>query len=473
VVFWIAMAILFVQREVLVPKAESTEAEAANEPTDTWMGIFLPGDVRIGFINMRTLPTARDGRAGTRYHLTAQVRMTLLSFETEFTASGSAWAPHEGAGTAFDLRLRSAGHDIRVEGTMGDGLLDATLHTGGDTFPLQFPVDEGLFLAGGKTVNVPDLEVGEEAFIDTFDPATLSAGRARVECVGAETIEVGGVPIDTKIITTTMNAVSSRAWIDSNQEVVKAETPFGMTLKRITPEEALEPLDSSDGSDLIDMLAVRPSGKRPFRGAGRMTFVLSGPSEESRPPSDDTQLRGDAGRYAIVVPSVAGEGLELRESPEHLASDLLVQAGHPRIREAALAIVGEEKDRWQAAQRIYEWVFDSIEKRAVFSVPSALEVLDSREGDCNEHTVLYAALARAVGIPTRIAIGVVWSGDMDGFYYHAWPEVLLDRWIWIDPTLGQPIADATHIKLLTGNIKKWFQLFPYLGQLEIEVLDVE
>ncbi len=109
----------------------------------------------------------------------------------------------------------------------------------------------------------------------------------------------------------------------------------------------------------------------------------------------------------------------------------------------------------------------------MISIPSALEVLEQRRGDCNEHTVLFTALARAAGLPTRIAIGIVWSDELEGFYYHAWPEVHLGDWIWMDPTLGQPVADATHIKLLNGGIASWPSLLPYLGRLEVEVLDVE
>ncbi|HQE84349.1 MAG TPA: transglutaminase-like domain-containing protein, partial [Candidatus Hydrogenedentes bacterium] len=109
----------------------------------------------------------------------------------------------------------------------------------------------------------------------------------------------------------------------------------------------------------------------------------------------------------------------------------------------------------------------------VLSIPSALEVLKSRVGDCNEHTVLFAALARSVDIPTRIALGVVWSEELDGFYYHAWPEVFVGEWLWMDPTLGQTVADATHVKLLTGDIERWPRLLPFLGKLRIEVTEVD
>jgi hypothetical protein len=42
----------------------------------------------------------------------------------------------------------------------------------------------------------------------------------------------------------------------------------------------------------------------------------------------------------------------------------------------------------------------------------------------------------------------------------------------MEPTLGQPIADATHVKLLTGDIERWPRLLAFLGKLRIEVLEV-
>ena len=57
------------------------------------------------------------------------------------------------------------------------------------------------------------------------------------------------------------------------------------------------------------------------------------------------------------------------------------------------------------------------------SIPNALEVLQSKKGDCNEHTVLFNAFARAAGIPAKTVVGVVYLRG--AFYYHAWSEVWL------------------------------------------------
>ena len=87
--------------------------------------------------------------------------------------------------------------------------------------------------------------------------------------------------------------------------------------------------------------------------------------------------------------------------------------------------------------------------------------------------MLFTALARAANLPTRIAIGLVWSDDLGAFYYHAWPEIYIDGWLWMDPTLGQPLADATHIKLLNGGIESWMGILPLNNQLEIEILEID
>jgi transglutaminase-like putative cysteine protease len=96
-------------------------------------------------------------------------------------------------------------------------------------------------------------------------------------------------------------------------------------------------------------------------------------------------------------------------------------------------------------QKICEWVYQNIEKRPVLSVSNALETLENRMGDCNEHAVLFAAFARAAGIPARIEIGLLHLRGR--FYYHAWNSVFMGRWVTVDSLMNQIPADVTHISL--------------------------
>jgi hypothetical protein len=100
-------------------------------------------------------------------------------------------------------------------------------------------------------------------------------------------------------------------------------------------------------------------------------------------------------------------------------------------------------------------------------------VLLRREGDCNEHTYLAVALARAVGIPARITVGIVCHEG--AFYYHAWPafHVGAAGWLETDPTFGQDRVDATHIALLQGELQSQAELTRVFGRLRVEVVEVE
>jgi transglutaminase-like putative cysteine protease len=136
----------------------------------------------------------------------------------------------------------------------------------------------------------------------------------------------------------------------------------------------------------------------------------------------------------------------------------------------AREIAGGERDPARVARLLNDWVYEALEKDITLSVPSALQVLESRQGDCNEHTVLYVALARALGLPARTAVGLV---SVNGrFYYHAWPEVWLnDGWLAVDPTLGQFPADATHLRFLIGDLVRQLELVRLIGRLELDVVE--
>jgi hypothetical protein len=111
------------------------------------------------------------------------------------------------------------------------------------------------------------------------------------------------------------------------------------------------------------------------------------------------------------------------------------------------------------------------------SLPSAREVLRTRVGDCNEHTVLYVAMARSLGIPSRIAVGLVYLHG--AFYYHAWPEVYLEGppgrglWVPVDPTLNEFPADATHVRLARGGLDRQAAIIPLIGHIKMAILEAQ
>jgi len=132
-------------------------------------------------------------------------------------------------------------------------------------------------------------------------------------------------------------------------------------------------------------------------------------------------------------------------------------------------IIGDERDALKAAALIHGWVYRTIEKKPALSIPSALDVLRLKVGDCNEHATLFVALCRAAGIPCKLCAGIVYN--QGSFYYHAWSEFYAGRWVSADPTLDQLPADATHIRLIEGGLDRQLEIIRLIGALKVEVVE--
>jgi transglutaminase-like putative cysteine protease len=163
------------------------------------------------------------------------------------------------------------------------------------------------------------------------------------------------------------------------------------------------------------------------------------------------------------VPASVPLGRVDRAVAAYLAPAPFIESDDAAVVAAARRIVGTEADAAAAARALVAWVNEHLEKAPSVTVPSAREVLAARRGDCNEHAVLLTALARATGIPARVVAGAMYLED--GFYYHAWTELWLGRWVSADAVFRQLPADATHVKLLEGGPERHVALAALVGQL--------
>jgi hypothetical protein len=499
--FWLTMTGLLVWREgVLWPVVgleprsgrpdradgpEHSEYSEHSEPVvtgDTWLGLFVGAGEqrrRVGAVHLLEGPEERRGVRGQVLRMTLTADLELFARTTELRLAGMLWRADDLDLAELELRVSSGEATFGAEAEVEGGRLRGTVVSAGESLPLDLPVPTQITLSGGlgTSLVLPRLEVGEVARVETLDPLTLRTTTATVRALRREQIVIAGEPVDALALLVDAGGFETRAWVDLEGEVLRASTPLGLELERISAVQALEPLEASAGGpaeDLLRLNAVSPTGPRPRRGVRALT--LRATSRGGAPvelPTDSVQQAAAEG--AIRIEPTAGQRSDPPPLLADLGADAFVQSAHPDIVERARAIVaGVGPSPTARAEAIHDWVHQRIDKVPVLSIPSALDVLATRQGDCNEHAVLFTALARAVDLPTRIAIGLVWSDELDGFYYHAWPEVHLDgAWRWMDPTLGQRTADATHVKLLNGGIEAWTGILPTLGALEIEVLGIE
>ncbi len=166
---------------------------------------------------------------------------------------------------------------------------------------------------------------------------------------------------------------------------------------------------------------------------------------------------------------------------EYLAANSLLQTLDPAVQELARQVTEGAPQSPQRAVALERFVYRTIKKKNFSqALASAAEVAKSPEGDCTEHAVLLAALARASGIPARVALGLVYLEAMQGFAFHMWTEVYLaGHWLPLDATLGQGSIDVTHLKLADSSLADgatynvFLRVVQVVGQLEIELQRAE
>jgi Transglutaminase-like superfamily len=168
-------------------------------------------------------------------------------------------------------------------------------------------------------------------------------------------------------------------------------------------------------------------------------------------------------------------------SPEDRAANNLIQCDDPQVVAMANSVLPAETDQRTLAVALEKLVHEAVKlKNFSQAFATAAEVARNPEGDCTEHAVLLAALARARGIPARVAIGLVYQPATQSFAYHMWNELWVgDHWLPLDATLGRGEIGAAHLKLSDSNLAGaqayscFLPVAQVIGQIKIEILDVE
>ncbi len=106
-----------------------------------------------------------------------------------------------------------------------------------------------------------------------------------------------------------------------------------------------------------------------------------------------------------------------------------IQSKDARILRTAKRITSKETDTLEMAHIINRWVFTSMRKDPYIQITRSIDVLRNMKGGWDEHTKLFTALTRSIGIPTRILTGFVY--DDKCFRYHSWPSVFSNG-VWHD-----------------------------------------
>jgi hypothetical protein len=468
---WLVMLGLLIHRSYIRPASVIALDVITDEGVragDEWFGIYQQGR-KIGYAHTQVAPE------GPAYHLFEESEIDILAMETvqRVRTVINSYASRNFLLQYFDFTMQSSLTNMQIKGAVvkKDLVLDIT--TGGQTRKERIRLKEPPYLSPNvkPALILMGLETGRTYRFPLFNPLTMNTDDALITVEAKDTIKVGDREVPVYRLKESLQGMVTTSWINEEGETIKEVSPLGYMILR---ESAVEAKKLDKLGPAVDIIALTMIPSDPVPDSDRTTYLrarlanvplrgfqLDGDRQTLK---DETlEIRAEKPRAPYRLPSSDGNLMEfLRPSP-------FVQSDDPAIKNQAARILAGESDAAAAAKKLNDWVYTAIRKQPVVSIPSAVEVLKQKVGDCNEHTALYAALARSVGLPTRMAAGIVYMEN--GFYYHAWPEVWLGAWIAVDPTLDQFPADATHIRFTTGNLDRQMELMQLVGKLRVEVLE--
>ena len=475
VIGWIVAMAALVDRSYLRASA-NLGADLARYGSDAqWHGVYYRGE-KIGFTVRQTLPSGD----GFEVQEDGRLQMSLLGATTFTRVRTTARLDKDFQLQSFDFLLDPGTGPLEITGVLSGLTLDLAIKSDAGTRRERRTLTEPPVLGAtiGRRLAAAGLKPGARYQWMVLDPATLQNAPLTARVGERRLVESATRRRDVPAFEVTVEFAGLRttSWVTDTGEVVREESPLGLITVRETPEAARTIAVTARGrTDLLAEAAIvprmqdridEPRDVRMIRmrleGADLSAFQLAGVNQqfsgnvvEIRDPQD-------------LRPSAADP-----EAARYLAAERFIESDDAAIVAEAQAAVARVEGARARAERLVRYVNGLLEKKPTVSLPSAREVLRTKVGDCNEHTVLYVAMARALGIPARIATGVAFTRG--AFYYHAWPEVYVDTGLWlpVDPTFNQFPADATHLRFATGGLEKQAAILPLIGKLQVTVLALE
>lgn len=449
-----------------------------------WMAIYFEGR-KIGYAMTSIAKMTDEVTNEVTYSFLQRSYMDLRVGDSrqKITLISTAKANTDFSLKSFEANVISGIHQMNISGKIKGEELHLNFISSGRENKTVIPVDENVQLpiTLEPYLATHGLETGKVYTMKVFDPMTASASPARIEVEKEDRIYVGGKRYIARKINVKYREMETTIWIDYDGRTLREVSPMGFKMIMVSEEDARRGIRTGgDPVDVLTVYSIKPAQPIPNpRELRQFKARIDGITAEglSLESGNQTLHSTDPIILEVVQPDLS----QIRSQPiSQLASQVdstwlagtpFIQINDDKIKAQAAAIIGDETDALKAATKLQEWVYANIKKAFTMSIPSAVEVLDTLEGDCNEHTTLYTALARAAGIPARMCVGMAYVDD--GFYYHAWPEVFIGEWLALDPTFGQNAVDATHLKFLEGDLDKQFDLGRVVGKVDLEILEMD
>jgi hypothetical protein len=473
VITWMLVMGVLVQRTYFNAAESYINANRAGHqlrPREEWMGIYWEND-KVGY----TVSKIKKAFKGYEIHEQGIMDLTVMGTPQRIDTQVTSQVDNAFMLKSFEFRMFSNLFSFQAKGKIKGNELRMDLLSGGSVKQSVIPLREIPCLASSlKPMMLADgLIVGKKLSYNVFDPSTMSTTPVEVLVEGIEEVALRDKRIECYRLKSTFKGIALRSWIDEDGSTIKEESPLGLMLLKESKADALTENWGETTKDLIAASAIPTNRPIMITDPSYLKVRIQNINLEEFDLSSLRQKRSDdvleitreklSGLTTYNIPYPQGD------MKPYLKPTAFLQSTDKTLVEKAQEIVASERDALEAATLIKEWVYRTIEKKPTLSIPSALDVLKVKVGDCNEHATLFVALCRAVGIPSKLCAGIVYN--QGSFYYHAWADVFVGRWMSVDPTMDQLPVDATHIRFVEGGLDKQLEIIKLIGVVKLEVME--
>lgn len=441
--------------------------------------VYSIADVPVGYVSEATSEArAAGGAAGFRTQTVVFARLVRLgsSLEMRFDSSAVETAEGELASLTYEALLSKEPSrlEARVEG---------------DRIRILAPPQERSVERGSAPILGPVAIARRSAEIlratgavldySIFSPElqrvvrvrrTVLAAADRVACNGATALKVEetveGLPAPRTV------------WLDREGAPVADSTPgpFGAMESCLSTREAALAARGELPADLYERTVARSNYRLADASAVDRIVLRITPRDPARKLPDFNRHNQTAAGGTVEIRRPAKGPGQAVFAAEDLAANSLVQSDDPAIVETAKGLAAA--DSWSTALALTRWVAENMTFDTGIVQAPAAELMRDRKGTCMGYATLLAALARAAGIPSRIALGYVYYGGIWGG--HAWTELWIDgSWLPFDAAVYAPgVASATRLAVGASHFADGggdlnAALGGLFGQVEIETVEVE
>ncbi len=444
---------------------------------DSWYGVYFKDDL-VGYsnFNMKVL-NIKEGR-GFKIENRLFLTIPLLGVLKNMTA-------HTKVILFSDYSLKSLSFEFNSERYFLKAFLEKKSRTA-YRLTLKTPTSKNVKMLTLSQKNLLQssltpiflnyLPRGKRAVLSSVDIFTGAPLKVYFEKKQKENLKIDSKVVSVYKVEGDFKGIKFYVWVDKKGKLLK-EKFLNFVFIKESPAKIFEKLKTKPTKDLILAFSVPTDKKiKNSRTVSYLKVEMSFPTEfflkDLTSFRQSCKLKG--GSFIIEVrkkiPKRILEYPFKTEFKEFLGESLFIKTSE-KVKDTALQIIGKEKDSFKILEKLCTWVYKNIKKTPTASFPNTLDVLKLRQGDCNEHAVLLCGFLRSLGIPSYITLGLVYQQGR--FWYHAWVSSFIGEWVESDPTFGQVIADATHIRLLKGDIFSQTEILKLLGKMKMEVLEYD